>query len=164
MDLFPTPPPETRYSAAFERFSTHYIPVTETGCWIWLGGVNHRGYGSCRGLRGKTTSSHRESWELHIGPIPEGLFVLHQCDVRCCVNPEHLFLGTAKDNTQDMMQKGRHVTKRGSDCWRSKFSEEDVLYIRSLDKPLPAKKLAAHYGVDTGSIYQVYNRQVWKHV
>ena len=147
-----------------ELFERHYMPVTETGCWIWIGGVNHKGYGSCKGLHGKTASAHRTSWELHIGEIPSGLFVLHRCDVPSCVNPDHLFLGTAKDNTMDMMAKGRHVTKRGSDCWRSKLTESQVLYIRSLEKPLPAAKLAKKYGIGTEALYQVYNRKVWRHV
>lgn len=147
-----------------ERFEEYYMPVTETGCWIWIGSANRKGYGSCRGLQNRTDGAHRVSWQLYRGPIPSGMMVLHHCDVPACVNPDHLYVGTAQQNTDDMMRRGRHKTKRGSDCWRSKFSEEDVHYIRSLNKPLPAKDLAERYGVDPKSIYEVYNRKVWKHV
>lgn len=77
-------------------------PVTESGCLLWMGPTNNRGYGQAQ-----RTTAHRVAWQLSYGEIPQGLLVLHKCDVRCCVNPKHLFLGTAGDNTQDMWNKGR---------------------------------------------------------
>lgn len=83
-------------------------PEPNSGCWLWTGRYGNNGYGTFGGGRkGERTGAHRLVWEITNGPIPDGLFVLHRCDVRGCVNPEHLFLGTAKDNTQDMMAKGR---------------------------------------------------------
>lgn len=82
--------------------------VTECGCQIWTGAVSTKGYGIFQ-KDGKYTGSHRAAWELRNGPIPDGLWVLHRCDVRPCINPEHLFLGTAVDNTADMIRKGRWV-------------------------------------------------------
>jgi hypothetical protein len=77
------------------------------GCWEWQGANNGKGYG-CFGKEGsRPYYAHRFSWELHAGPIPDGLFVLHRCDNRRCVNPEHLFLGTQGDNMRDMIAKGR---------------------------------------------------------
>lgn len=86
-----------------ERFDSKIERIPFSGCWIWTGRVMERnGYGTLgRNL------AHRISWKLHSGPIPKGLYVLHRCDVSCCVNPEHLFLGTQLDNVRDMMAKGR---------------------------------------------------------
>lgn len=88
------------------------------GCWLWTGAVSGRGYGKL-GIDGRDIGAHRLAWELAYGPIPAGLFVLHTCDVRRCVNHAHLFLGTAADNTRDMFEKGRQGgTPRLTHCQR----------------------------------------------
>lgn len=86
------------------------VNKTET-CWLWTATHNGRGYGTILAAAGEEKIlAHRASRELHYGPIPEGLVVCHHCDVRRCVRPDHLFLGTYKDNTQDMVQKGKHYS------------------------------------------------------
>lgn len=82
------------------------------GCWEWQGNVLSDGYGSIRmpGAQGQPVKAHRYSWELHHGPIPEGVLVLHRCDNQRCVRPDHLFLGSQSDNMQDMHNKRRHST------------------------------------------------------
>ena len=78
------------------------------GCWLWTGATIAAGYGELAvGQPRKPLRAHRLSWEMHHGPIPEGLLVLHHCDVRNCVRPEHLFLGTHQDNMADAYAKGR---------------------------------------------------------
>ena len=89
-----------------ERFHDKYIPVTETGCWLWISCCNGDGY-ALISANGKSMRAHRLSWEMHRGPIPRGLFVLHKCDTPECVNPDHLFLGTNQDNMDDAKRKGR---------------------------------------------------------
>ncbi len=76
------------------------------GCWTWSGSKNSHGYGQLRSNK-KLIAAHRVSWELHYGGIPEGMCVLHYCDNTECTNPNHLYLGTLKTNSQDMMKKGR---------------------------------------------------------
>ena len=80
------------------------------GCWIWSGARAGNGYGTLkRGERGLTKLAHRISWELHNGPVPDGMLVCHRCDSPPCVNPAHLFLGTMKDNVHDMLAKSRRT-------------------------------------------------------
>lgn len=102
MDLIITP-------KFLERFHGKYIPDKESGCWLWKGSKNHNGYGevSYKHCHSKRALAHRVSWAIHQGKIPDGLCVLHKCDVRNCVNPDHLFLGTQQDNLRDCYQKGR---------------------------------------------------------
>lgn len=88
-----------------KSFHAKYIPIL-TGCWIWMSSLSDRGYGQLT-IKNKTIYAHRFSWELHNGPIPEGLLVCHHCDTPLCVNPDHLFVGTQKDNILDAMRKGR---------------------------------------------------------
>jgi hypothetical protein len=81
------------------------IPESNSGCWIWIGATNGRGYGNFK----RHAKAHRVSWELYYGKIPNGLCVLHKCDVKLCVNPNHLWLGTYKDNNYDMHLKHRNA-------------------------------------------------------
>ena len=81
--------------------------INDNGCWIWHGGITGKGYGYI--YNGKSRiPSHRLAYELFIGKIPDGLMICHKCDVPACVNPEHLFSGTNKDNIMDCSKKGRH--------------------------------------------------------
>lgn len=93
-----------------EKFDEFTQPVTESGCLIWTGNINSKGYGVVS-INSKAHRAHRVAYEKNIGEIPKGLHVLHKCDVRCCVNPNHLFLGTNFDNVQDRVNKKRSGTR-----------------------------------------------------
>lgn len=88
-------------------------------CWEWTASIGSHGYGQLTYLQQKYTA-HRLSWELHRGPIPDGLFVLHKCDNRRCVKPDHLFLGTQRENLEDMTRKGRRAVNNLRDYSRRK--------------------------------------------
>lgn len=92
----------------------HIMPVPWSGCWLWDGEVL-KGYGTHR-LDNKQRPVHRLAWEEANGPIPKGLFVCHHCDVKLCCNPDHLFLGTAKDNATDLYNKGLGYQARITHC------------------------------------------------
>lgn len=96
------------------RFEQKYIPEPNSGCWLWIGAVRSYGKTSLRPTieDGGTRNAARVSWKLHRGAIPEGLHVLHKCDVTLCVNPDHLFLGTHLDNMADMMVKRANGKRR----------------------------------------------------
>lgn len=95
------------------RFFKYVTPGPFTDCWLWRGYTNNKGYGLLsKGGRGTSMSlAHRISWEIHFGPIPDDLWCLHKCDTPLCCNPYHLFLGTAAENTADMLAKGRSTNK-----------------------------------------------------
>jgi hypothetical protein len=102
-----------------QRFWTKVNKLARDGCWEWLGSAPKRpGYGRFntgikRAGNWVVINAHRYSWELHNGPVPKGLWVLHRCDNRVCIRPDHLFLGSVTDNNRDMIAKGRHWRQAG---------------------------------------------------
>lgn len=113
-----TPAPTTA-DAAREAIENHVEKVTESGCWIWMGGTQIIGGSRTYGrlwVGGKMVRAHRVSYEVYNGPIPDGMLVCHRCDIQPCVNPAHLFLGTHKDNENDKVRKGRHASQRKESC------------------------------------------------
>lgn len=99
--------------SVIDRFMQKVTPEPSTGCWLWTGAVDQSGYARLS-IGRKNKTAHRISYRLFIGDIPEGLLVCHKCDVRSCVNPNHLFLGTDSDNMKDMALKGRGWNPRGA--------------------------------------------------
>lgn len=107
-----------------ERLEAKIVRIPEAGCWIWVGAAGR--YGKFSFAAGQNPiDAHRASWLTYRGEIPAGFRVCHSCDTPLCVNPDHLFLGTAKENTQDMIRKGRHRfatwnAPKGINHWRKK--------------------------------------------
>lgn len=107
------------------------MPVTETGCWLWLGTASPRGYGRCM-IDANRQRAHRAAFAHFIGPVPNGMLVCHRCDTPSCINPKHLFLGTSADNVHDMVAKGRGVNPRGEEHVQARITNADVAEMRRL--------------------------------
>ena len=133
-------------------------------CWLWTGGISKSGYGNYR-----NTGSHRYSYQITFGEIPQGMVIMHKCDVKVCVNPDHLSIGTYKDNSKDMVAKNRHRDWRGERHGNCKLKEQDVLYIREHYKagvnqtyPSNVPELAKQFNISEGSIRQIVRFERWK--
>ena len=149
------------------RFVEKYAIDPTSGCWLWTGTILIKGYGQfCRqgyeGKDGPRWQAHRFSYFVSNGPISHGLCVCHHCDVRSCVNPDHLFLGTNDDNVNDRNAKNRQAFLRGERNGRSKLTSDDVLFIRG--SSLGARELGQKFGVDERHILAIRQRTFWRHI
>lgn len=146
------------------------VEKTET-CWLWVGAKDPDGYGNIgRGPAGSGTArAHRVSWEIHHGPVPDGLCVLHNCpggDRPSCVNPHHLWLGTMRANNDDMTRKGRRRHVIGVDAGNAKLTEDKVRAIRTAyaTEDISLKGLGARHHVHHETVRAVVLRKTWRHV
>ena len=150
-----------------DRIDALSIPEPNSGCQLWFGTTNARGYGlvwsnGCQRL------AHRMSFQVHKGAIPTGMFVLHKCDTPACVNPEHLFLGTHKDNMDDMRAKGRSSDGRarpkvwGERNGHAKHTEKLILAVKRADGTYA--EIAQIYGVSKTTVGYVKRGIQWAHL
>jgi hypothetical protein len=138
--------------------------IMSSRCWVWTRGRDVDGYGTIW-RAGTNAKAHRVSFEINGGSIPDGLFVCHKCDNPSCVNPDHLFLGTALENKRDCVRKGRLSPPIGEAHGRARLTAKQVLDIRSR----PAYRgltvnLAKEFGVHHMTISLIRNRKKWVHI
>lgn len=124
-------------------------------CWIWMASCTNDGYGTIK-KGGKHVLTHRLSWHMAYGPIPDGLSVLHSCDNPPCVNPDHLFLGTQKDNMRDMINKGRYVGKGNTILTDAQVREIRKRYAQG---GITYAKLGSAYGVSSSAVNHIVHRR-----
>lgn len=153
-------------------------------CWIWTGCVRPNGYGLSL-FEGKNQGTHRIAWQIVNGVIPAGMLICHHCDVRLCCRPDHLFLGTQKENMQDCKTKGRFVQNplprfygdsnvsrqhpellpHGEAHHSAKLTESGVQAIRFRHtQGTSMGKLAREYGVSVQTVSRVIHRTLWRHI
>lgn len=172
-----------------ERFWFKVQKGKNKECWLWQGAKQPDGYGTFNVSSSQTVRAHRYAWEITFKKeIPKGICVLHKCDASSCVNPSHLFLGTKKDNTQDMLKKGRYGAKthperiargdrhgarthpesrpQGEKCSYAKLKEGDVREIRRLYAAggITQRLLAERYCVHESTVCYIVKHRTWKHI
>ena len=173
----------TRMKQIDQRFENSYIPEPNSGCWLWIQQVTMGNYGRFIANK-KRYQAHRFSFELYKKPISIGLSVCHSCDNTLCVNPDHLFEATQKENMQDMIKKkrawfhksnggrnnrkgGRRIgstcpSMRGNKNPNSKLTEDQVRYIRSSTK-CPAE-ISLFFGIGKTTVRDIRSRRLWKYL
>lgn len=136
------------------------VRKSESGCWIWTAAVRADGYGNFRGP--SSYLAHRTAYELWVGPIGDKL-VLHKCDNRLCVRPDHLFLGNNDDNSKDMVAKGRQA--RGEKQGSSQLTDEKVRAIQfALSLGITHNRIAAQHGICRSLVSMINTRKRWRHL
>lgn len=165
---------DKKYSITSElvgRFSEKFVAIPIAGCWIWTAAVNEFGYGrffvEWRCGRSVLDKAHRVSWRIYKGEIPDGFGILHHCDVPCCVNPSHLFVGTQKDNVADRLSKNRPKTgARGERHPRALLNDDLVVSIRRNFSGLHGEitDIAKKYSVSESTINSIISGRTWRHI
>jgi HNH endonuclease/Helix-turn-helix len=136
----------------------------ENGCWVWTRGKYGRGYGAIQ-FRKKSVSAHRLAYAVFNGDFDDSWQVLHKCDNHPCVNPEHLWLGTAADNSTDMVQKGRSPHPEGEKHGMVKLSEGNIRHIFNLHaEGFTQKQIGKMVGVHQQQISRILNGKRWGHL
>jgi hypothetical protein len=153
-----------------ERFEAHICPEPNTGCLLWTAfaaGDPGFEYGKFMLYEGTKRDgllveslAHRVSWRLYRGPIPEGLWVLHHCDTPPCVEPTHLFLGTALDNKRDCIAKGRDRNASGEENGNARLTADEAEIIRN--SPETGAAMAERFGIAQSTVSQIRRGQTWR--
>ena len=149
----PRPPKERFYDNKF-------VVDKKTGCWNWIAAMGGDEKHSCGrfNIKGKCVHSHRASWIVHYGEIPEGLVVCHKCDNRLCVNPQHLWLDTQSNNLRDMFKKKRYGSNQ-------KLDKKSVLKIRKLyDSGVSPTEIGRRFDIGRGTVWRIAKRKIWSYV
>lgn len=142
-----------------EKIVARTSPDPNSGCWLWVGCFSRDGYGEIK-VKRASYLAHRLAWVAAGKSDPGVLHVLHHCDNRACVNPDHLFLGTNLDNVRDRQRKGRGLNLDGEKNGRAKLTSAAVAHIRR--REMKAKDYAALYGVGSSTICMIWSGRNWR--
>jgi hypothetical protein len=131
------------------------FPEPNSGCWLWMGTVTNNGRPHVLLGTGRLLTAYRVAYEFFVGPIPDGMFVCHRCDVPICVNPDHLFLGTHADNMADMARKGRGAKPTGG---KRLGRELTAKMVRLVQNGHPVISVAKRFGVTNSAVRYHLNK------
>jgi HNH endonuclease len=136
------------------------MPIPESGCWIWCGSVSKHGYGTVTQGRKRSLHAHRAAYEDKFGKVDDGLVIRHTCDVKLCVNINHLIPGTQKQNIEDKVNRNRHA--KGQSHGMSKLTEDQAKMIKMrLVSPKEAHQM---FGISKAMARQIVSGQYWRHL
>ena len=139
----------------------NYSPEPNSGCWIWMGALNkENGYGVTWQETPRRQRVHRLMYERVCGPIPEGLHVLHRCDMPLCVNPDHLFLGTHADNMKDAAAKKRFHDRRGEKAPNARLTPTQVAEIQA--SKISQRAIARQFGITQACVSLIKTGRTWR--
>ena len=149
--------PAIPFEVLYERYA---VPIPFCGCKIWTGSMTKHGYGKLTEGRKKTVSAHKKTYEHFVAKVPDGMVVMHDCDVPSCVNPSHLKIGTTIQNVQDKVAKNRQA--KGVLHGRSKLTESQAYRAKFGGEDL--KLLSVEFGCSKVALHQIRSGRYWKHV
>ncbi len=143
-----------------EKIDRNSVKLPESGCWLWIGSLTNNGYG--RMTFGAKTEflAHRVSYEQKYGKIPDGKFALHKCDVKSCVNPDHIFIGTQQENMTDKVKKNRQA--KGESHGMSKLTKEQATEAKF--SGAKTSELAKKFNCSAVIIRQIRSGLYWRHL
>lgn len=151
-----------------ERIERHSIPEPNSGCWLWTGTIGPNGYGTMgiggnRKLGGKTRGVHQVAWMAYRGEIPAGLFVCHHCDMKTCVNPDHLYVAPHAKNMEDAGSRKR--MRFGKEHHAAILNRGLVIAFRDMARVgFTASQIAARFGFSRSNVRHVLTGYVWSHI
>jgi hypothetical protein len=144
-----------------DRFNAKHEPEPNSGCWLWTASVDTGGYGHM-GVNRRLVLAHRLSWMIHKNKSPAGFVVMHKCDIPCCVNPDHLMLGTQSENVADRDKKKRRVALKGEACGASKLTRSAIDDIRQ--QIISQREYAKRHGVSQAQVQRIQSGKSWVNV
>ncbi len=157
---------ETTEEEKLERLKMNFEKhvIKKDGCWDWKGCLHKTGYAVLK-FENKQIGAHQASYMIHKGKIPDGLWILHHCDVKSCTRPQHIYAGTPSRNSQDREDRKRRPIKRGIDHPNSLLDEDEVREIKKLIKMgVTLIRISDDYGISTGAIRAIKDGVTWKHI
>lgn len=144
-----------------ERFEARYIPEPNSGCWLWLGSMNwHTGYGRFYTNGDVITYAHKFSYQVHKGKIPRGKILRHTCDVKSCVNPDHLIPGTPQDNSDDAVARG--LMPKGEKHGMAKLTADTVCAVYRASGSI--SEIARKHSISRMHVQRIKEKKVWRHL